>query len=87
MNFILGKFYELSNLVKGLVLGDKRKATAYVDDIVASSTSYSEKLRAYALKGIKLMRNALLFPFAFWYMKKAQHGGPHLYFQARKPYN
>jgi SAM-dependent methyltransferase len=84
---IFGKLYELRNLVKGLVLGDKRKATAYVDDIVAGSTSYSEKIRAYALKGIKLMRNALLFPFAFWYMKKAQHQGPNLYFHARKPYN
>jgi len=84
---IFGKLYELRNLVKGLVLGDKRKATAYVDDIVASSTSYSEKIRAYTLKGIKLMRNVLLFPFAFWYMKKAQHQGPNLYFQARKPYN
>jgi hypothetical protein len=40
--------YELKNLFKGLVLGDKRKATASVDDIVASSTSYSEKIRAYA---------------------------------------
>jgi len=84
---IFGKLYELRNLVKGLILGDKRKATAYVDDIVAGSTSYSEKIRAYALKGIKLMRNALLFPFAFWYMKKAQHQGPNLYFHARKPYN
>ena len=84
---LFGKLYKLRNLVKGLVLGDKRKATAYVDDIVAGSTSYSEKIRAYALKGIKLMRNALLFPFAFWYMKKAQHQGPNLYFHARKPYN
>jgi hypothetical protein len=48
---IFGKLYELRNLVKGLVLSDKRKATAYVDDIVAGSTSYSEKIRAYASKG------------------------------------
>jgi SAM-dependent methyltransferase len=84
---IFGKLYKLRNLVKGLVLGNKRKAFACVDDIVASSTSYSDKIRAYTLKGIKLMRNALLFPFAFWYMKKAQHQGPNLYFHARKPYN
>jgi SAM-dependent methyltransferase len=82
---LLGKLYRLRNLVKGLVIGDKRKATASVDDIVASSTSHSEKIRAYLLKGIKLMSNVLLFPFAFVYIKKAQHGGPHLYFQARKP--
>ncbi|MFZ8861095.1 MAG: class I SAM-dependent methyltransferase [Thermocrinis sp.] len=82
---LFGKLHKLRNLVKGLVLGDKRKAIAFVDDIVASSTSYSEKIRAYLLKGIKLMRNVLLFPFAFVYIKKAQHGGPHLYFQARKP--
>jgi SAM-dependent methyltransferase len=80
-----GKLHKLRNLIKGLVLGDKRKATAFVDDIVASSTSHSEKIRAYLLKGLKLMRNVLLFPFAFVYIKKAQHGGPHLYFQARKP--
>ncbi len=84
---LLGRFYNIRNSLKSMVLGDIKKAGAYVDDIVASSTSYSEKIRAYALKGIELMRNALLFPFAFWYMKKAQHGGPHLYFQARKPYN
>jgi hypothetical protein len=82
---LFGKLHKLRNLVKGLVLGDKRKATAFVDDIVARSTSYSEKIRAYLLKGLKLMRNALLFPFAFVYIKKAQRGGPHLYFQARKP--
>jgi len=82
---IFGKLYKLRNLVKGLVLGNKRKAFACVDDIVASSTSHSEKTRAYLLKGLKLMRNVLLFPFAFAYIKKAQHGGPLLYFQARKP--
>jgi 2-polyprenyl-3-methyl-5-hydroxy-6-metoxy-1,4-benzoquinol methylase len=82
---LFGGLYKLKNLFKGLVLGDKRKATASVDDIVASSTSHSEKIRAYLLKGIRLMRNVLLFPFAFAYIKKAQHGGPHLYFQARKP--
>jgi 2-polyprenyl-3-methyl-5-hydroxy-6-metoxy-1,4-benzoquinol methylase len=84
---LLGRLYKLRNLFKGLVLGDKRKAIASVDDIIASSTSRSEKIRAYLLKGIRLMRNALLFPFAFAYIKKAQHGGPHLYFQARKPNN
>jgi 2-polyprenyl-3-methyl-5-hydroxy-6-metoxy-1,4-benzoquinol methylase len=82
---LFGKLHKLRNLVKGLVLGDKRKATAFVDDIVASSTSYSEKIRAYLLKGIKLMRNVLLFPFAFAYIKKTQQGGPNLYFQAKKP--
>ena len=84
---LFGGLYKLRNLFKGLVLGDKRRATACVNDIVASSTSYSERIRAYLLKGIKLIRNVLLFPFAFWYMKKAQHQGPNLYFQARKPYN
>jgi SAM-dependent methyltransferase len=84
---LFGRLYKLRNLFKGLVLGDKRRATACVDDIVASSTSYSERIRAYLLKGIKLMRNALLFPFAFVYIKKAQQGGPHLYFQAKKPNN
>ena len=84
---LLGRFYNLRNLLKSIVLGDRKRAVAYVDDIVASSTSHSEKIRAYLLKGLKLMRNALLFPFAFWYMKKAQHKGPNLYFQARKPYN
>jgi 2-polyprenyl-3-methyl-5-hydroxy-6-metoxy-1,4-benzoquinol methylase len=84
---LFGKLYKLRNLVRGLVLGDKRKATAYVDDIVASSTSPSERIRAYLLKGIKLMRNVVLFPFAFVYIKKAQQGGPNLYFQAKKPNN
>jgi len=82
---LFGRLYKLRNLFKGLVLGDKRKAAASVDDILASSTSRSEKIRAYLLKGIRLMRNVLLFPFAFAYIKKAQHGGPHLYFQAKKP--
>jgi hypothetical protein len=84
---LLGRFYNLRNSLKSMVLGDRKRASAYVDDIVASSTSHSEKIRAYLLKGIKLMRNVLLFPFAFAYIKKAQQGGPHLYFQAKKPNN
>jgi len=82
---LLGRFYNLRNLLKSMVLGDKKRAGAYVDDIVASSTSHSEKIRAYLLKGLKLMRNVLLFPFAFAYIKKAQNRGPALYFQTKKP--
>jgi 2-polyprenyl-3-methyl-5-hydroxy-6-metoxy-1,4-benzoquinol methylase len=84
---LFGKFHKLRNLVKGFVLGDKRKATAHVDDIVASSTSYAEKIRAYLLKGLKLMRNIFLFPFAFVYIKKNQQWRPTLYFQAKKSNN
>jgi len=82
---LFGKLYNIKNIVKVLVLGNKRKAIACVDDIVASSTSHSEKIRAYLLKGLKLMRNVLLFPFAFVYIKKAQNRGPALYFQTKKP--
>jgi SAM-dependent methyltransferase len=82
---LLGRFYNLRNLLKSMVLGDRKKAVAYVDDIVASSTSHSEKIRAYLLKGLKLMRNVLLFPFAFVYIKKAQNRGQVLYFQTKKP--
>jgi hypothetical protein len=82
---LFGKLHKLRNLVKGLVLGDKRKVTACVDDIVASSTSHSEKIRAYLLKGLKLMRNVLLFPFAFAYIKKPSRVDHIFIFRQKSP--
>lgn len=81
---LLGRFYNLRNLLKSMVLGDRKKAGAYVDDIIIGEVSNSVKIRAYGLKIIKLIRNILLAPVAFVYINSSHQRGPNLYFQAHR---
>jgi 2-polyprenyl-3-methyl-5-hydroxy-6-metoxy-1,4-benzoquinol methylase len=81
---LLGRFYNLRNLLKSMVLGDRKRAGAYVDDIIVGEVSNSVKIRAYGLKIIKLIRNTLLSPVAFVYINSSHQRGPNLYFQARR---
>ncbi len=82
---LFGNLDKLKIKLKGMVLGNERKARGYAVEELAEVSP--NKGKAYLLMMLKLIRNAILLPFAFWYMKKAQPQGPNLYFQARKPYN
>jgi len=64
-----------------MVLGDERKARAYaVEELAKVSPS---KGKAYILMMLKLIRNAILLPFALGYVGKVKENGINLYFQAR----
>jgi 2-polyprenyl-3-methyl-5-hydroxy-6-metoxy-1,4-benzoquinol methylase len=78
---LFGNLDKLKIKLKGMVLGDERKATAYaVEELVEVSPS---KGKAYILMMLKLIRNAILLPFALGYMGKLKENGTHLYFQAK----
>jgi SAM-dependent methyltransferase len=75
---LFGNLDKLKIKLKGMVLGDERKARAYaVEELVKVSKS-----KAYMLMMLKLIRNAMLLPFALLYIGK-KGNGINLYFQAR----
>jgi hypothetical protein len=75
---LFGNLDKLKIKLKGMVLGDERKARAYaVEELVKVSKS-----KAYMLMMLKLIRNAILLPFALLYIGKKRNG-INLYFQAR----
>jgi len=64
-----------------MVLGDERKARVYaVEDLAKVSQS---KGKAYILITLKLIRNAILLPFALGYVGELKGNGVNLYFQAK----
>jgi hypothetical protein len=64
--------------LKGMVLGDEKKARAYtVEELVEVSPS---KGKAYILIMLKLIRNPVLLPFALWYAGKLKGNGLSLIF-------
>jgi hypothetical protein len=70
----------LNYKLKGMVLGDERKAIGYaVEELAKVSPS---KGKAYMLMMLKLIRNAILLPFALGYVGKLKGNGFYLYFQA-----
>jgi hypothetical protein len=76
-----GNLDKLKIKLKGMVLGDERKARVYaVEDLAKVSPS---KGRAYILMMLKLIRNAILLPFALGYVERLKENGYFLYFQAR----
>jgi len=77
---LFGNLNELKIKLKGMVLGDERKARAYVvEELVEVSPS---KGKAYILMMLKLIENAMLLPFALGYAGKLKGNGFYLYFQA-----
>jgi 2-polyprenyl-3-methyl-5-hydroxy-6-metoxy-1,4-benzoquinol methylase len=77
----LGNLDKLKIKLKGMVLGDERKARAYaVEELMEVSPS---KGKAYILMMLKLIRNAMLLPFALGYARKLKGNGFYLYFQAK----
>jgi SAM-dependent methyltransferase len=78
---LFGNLDKLKIKLKGMVLGDERKARAYaVEELAEVSPS---KGKAYILIMLKLIRNAILLPFALGYVGKLKGNGDHLYFQAK----
>jgi len=77
----LGNLDKLKIKLKGMVLGDERKARVYaVEELAEVSPS---KGKAYILMMLKLIRNAILLSFALGYVGKLKGKGNNLYFQAK----
>uniref|UniRef100_A0A7C5X213 Class I SAM-dependent methyltransferase n=1 Tax=Thermocrinis ruber TaxID=75906 RepID=A0A7C5X213_9AQUI len=78
---LFGDLEKFKIKLKGVVLGDERKARAYaVEELAKVSPS---KGKAYILMMLKLIRNAILLPFALGYAGKLKENGLSLYFQAK----
>jgi 2-polyprenyl-3-methyl-5-hydroxy-6-metoxy-1,4-benzoquinol methylase len=78
---LFGNLDKLKIKLKGMVLGDERKARGYmVEEIVKVSPS---KGKAYMLMMLKFLRNTILLPFALGYVGKLRENGIQLYFQAK----
>ncbi len=78
---LFGNLDKLKIKLKGMVLGDERKARVYaVEELAEVSPS---KGKAYILMMLKLIRNAILLPFALGYVGKLKGNGVKLYFQAK----
>jgi len=78
---LFGNLDKLKIKLKSMVLGNERKARAYaVEDLAEVSPS---KGKAYILMMLKLIRNAILLPFALGYAGKLKGNGHSLYFQAK----
>jgi 2-polyprenyl-3-methyl-5-hydroxy-6-metoxy-1,4-benzoquinol methylase len=76
-----GNLDKLKIKLKGMVLGDERKARVYaVEQLAEVSPS---KGKAYILMMLKFLRNAILLPFALGYAGKLKGNGLSLYFQAK----
>jgi 2-polyprenyl-3-methyl-5-hydroxy-6-metoxy-1,4-benzoquinol methylase len=77
---LFGDLEKLKIKLKGMVLGDERKARAYgVEELVEVSPN---KGKAYMLMMLKFLRNAILLPFALGYIGRLKEKGTYLYFQA-----
>jgi 2-polyprenyl-3-methyl-5-hydroxy-6-metoxy-1,4-benzoquinol methylase len=78
---LFGNLDKLKIKLKGMVLGNERKARVYaVEELAEVSPS---KGKAYILIMLKLIRNAILLPFALGYVGKLKGNGHSLYFQAK----
>ncbi len=79
---LFGNLDKLKIKLKGMVLGDERKARVYkVGELVEVCPN---KGKAYVLMMLKLIRNAILLPFALRYVGKLKGNGTNLYFHAKK---
>jgi SAM-dependent methyltransferase len=78
---LFGDLDKLKIKLKGMVLGDERKARVYAMEELAEVSPSRGK--AYILMMLKLIRNAILLPFALGYVGRLKENGHFLYFQAR----
>ncbi|MFZ8832572.1 MAG: class I SAM-dependent methyltransferase, partial [Thermodesulfobacteriaceae bacterium] len=77
---LFGNLDKLKIKLKGMVLGDERKARVCgVEELAEVSPS---KGKVYILMILKLIRNATLLPAALGYVGKLKENGYFLYFQA-----
>ena len=79
---LFGNIDKLKIKLKAMMLGDEKKARVYVvEELVELSPS---KGKAYILMILKLIRNAVLLPFALGYVGRLKENGINLYFHAKK---
>jgi len=78
---LFGNLDKLKIKLKGMVLGDERKARVYAVEELAEVSQNRRK--AYVLMMLKLIKNAILLPFTLGYVGKLKGNGLSLYFQAR----
>jgi SAM-dependent methyltransferase len=78
---LFGNLDKLKIKLKGMVLGNERKARVYAVEELAEVSP--NKGKAYLLMMLKLIRNAILSPFALGYVRKLKGNGFSLYFQAK----
>jgi SAM-dependent methyltransferase len=82
---LFGNLDKLKIKLKGMVLGDERKARVYAVEELAKVSQ--NKGKAYMLimplMMLKLIKNAMLLPFALGYAGKLKGNGISLYFQAK----
>jgi SAM-dependent methyltransferase len=79
---LFGNLDKLKIKLKGMVLGDERKARVYAVEELAEVSP--NKGKAYILMMLKFLRNAMLLPFALGYVGKLKGNGVNLYFHAEK---
>jgi SAM-dependent methyltransferase len=78
---LFGNLDKLKIKLKEIVLGDERKARVYaVEELEEFRQS---KGKVYMLMMLKLIRNAMLLPFALGYVGELKGNGVTLYFQAK----
>jgi SAM-dependent methyltransferase len=78
---LFGDLDKLKIKLKGMVLGNERKARVYaVKELTEVSPS---KGKAYILMMLKFLRDAILLPFALGYIGRLKENGVNLYFQAK----
>lgn len=77
---LFGNLDKLKIKLKGMVLGNERKARGYAVEELAEVSP--NKGKAYLLIMLKLIRNAILLPFALGYIGNLKGNGFYLYFQA-----
>ena len=77
---LFGNLDKLKIKLKGMVLGNERKARVYAVEELAEVSP--NKGKAYLLMMLKLIRNAILLPFALGYIGNLKGNGFYLYFQA-----
>ena len=83
---LFGNLDKLKIKLKGMVLGDERKAGFYAVEELAEISPNKGKafMLMIMLMGLKLIKNAMLLPFTVGYVGKLKENGINLYFQARK---
>ncbi len=80
---LFGNLEELKIKLKGMVLGDERKARVYAVEELAEVSPSKGKAYILILMMLKFLRNAILLPFALGYIGKLKENGINLYFQAK----
>jgi len=78
---LFGDLDKLKIKLKGMVLGAERKARVYAAEELAKVSP--SKGKAYIIMMLKLIRNAVLLPFALGYVGELKGNGVSLYFQAK----